>query len=470
MTMMIRRLTWLSAACSPSGRRIRRRSIGLFRHSGLIRDKWDEKRGAQTYGERTITEALARQTEHYRPRRTATRQTPKTGNNSQTDSRTAAVSRPDILLNTEMTRIVDETQAALLALPEAPIIYQRARHLAVIARGVKPPKWLHRPHDMPVILDASTARLTELASQAAEYWKYGTSAEGRLAARPSAQVGYRDAAKPSEPGRSLSLKASLPARRSAPMGACSMRQDTMQTTGLYLDTNGTTFPPLPARPTLDDARSAIGHLQEAVTDFPFTEHLALQRHPGRYALAGLSLCRAGQCAAVSPSVPTPAGAAKVCWLMSSVLSAQAAPRPRWPQVKEDEEERKRLLTVALAGYPCLHIDNVTRPLGSPALDMALTSPTFSDRLLGKQRESRKRPCIWYGSPAATICSFTATPPAALCRSTWTPRWSGPRNAPTSRIPRSSPGYTRNGPASPWRPSPLSKPTSRLAAPRKASRQ
>jgi hypothetical protein len=38
----------------------------LFRQSGLVRDKWDEKRGAQTYGERTIAEALARRTEHYR--------------------------------------------------------------------------------------------------------------------------------------------------------------------------------------------------------------------------------------------------------------------------------------------------------------------------------------------------------------------------------------------------------------------
>jgi hypothetical protein len=38
----------------------------LFRQSGLMRDKWDERRGAQTYGARTIAEALARQTDHYR--------------------------------------------------------------------------------------------------------------------------------------------------------------------------------------------------------------------------------------------------------------------------------------------------------------------------------------------------------------------------------------------------------------------
>jgi primase-polymerase (primpol)-like protein len=39
----------------------------IFRRSGLMRDKWDEKRGALTYGQRTIQEALARQTDHYGP-------------------------------------------------------------------------------------------------------------------------------------------------------------------------------------------------------------------------------------------------------------------------------------------------------------------------------------------------------------------------------------------------------------------
>jgi len=37
----------------------------LFRQSGLMRKKWDERRGEQTYGERTIAEALAYVTETY---------------------------------------------------------------------------------------------------------------------------------------------------------------------------------------------------------------------------------------------------------------------------------------------------------------------------------------------------------------------------------------------------------------------
>lgn len=37
----------------------------LFRHSGLMRDKWDAQRGEQTYGTRTIAKALALQRERY---------------------------------------------------------------------------------------------------------------------------------------------------------------------------------------------------------------------------------------------------------------------------------------------------------------------------------------------------------------------------------------------------------------------
>lgn len=47
----------------------------LFRQSELMRPKWDEKHGAQTYGERTIREALARQTEHYRSRQRRAQET-----------------------------------------------------------------------------------------------------------------------------------------------------------------------------------------------------------------------------------------------------------------------------------------------------------------------------------------------------------------------------------------------------------
>ncbi len=40
----------------------------MFRGSGLMRDKWDERHGKQTYGQLTINKALAKVTKQYRPR------------------------------------------------------------------------------------------------------------------------------------------------------------------------------------------------------------------------------------------------------------------------------------------------------------------------------------------------------------------------------------------------------------------
>jgi hypothetical protein len=303
--------------------------------------------------------------------------------------------RPDIFLNTEMTRIVDETQAALLALPDAPVLYQRARHLAIIARGVPPPQWLRRPQDMPVILDASTARLTELASQAAAYWKKDKRRNKWEEAFPPKWVIETLHSRAEWPFPLLEGIVASPTLR--PDGSLLEVPGYDPQTGLYLDTNGTAFSPVPARPTLDEARTAIGHLQEPVIDFPFAERWHFSA-----TLAGIlsAVCRF----AIMGNVPLFAirantrssGKGLLADVISIIGTGRAA--PRWPQVTEDEEERKRLFTVALAGYPVLHIDNVTRPLGSPALDMALTAPSFSDRILGKH-ESREAPLsmVWLAS-------------------------------------------------------------------------
>ena len=44
-----------------------RRVDSLFRQSGLMREKWDEQRGSQTYGEMTVDKAVSDQTEFYDP-------------------------------------------------------------------------------------------------------------------------------------------------------------------------------------------------------------------------------------------------------------------------------------------------------------------------------------------------------------------------------------------------------------------
>jgi putative DNA primase/helicase len=75
-------------------------------------------------------------------------------------------------------------------------------------------------------------------------------------------------------------------------------------------------------------------------------------------------------------------------LLIDVFSAIATGRhaPRYAQTTDEEEERKRLFTIALAGDVLVHIDNIVAPFGSGALDSVLTGPTIRDRVLGVNAE------------------------------------------------------------------------------------
>lgn len=61
------------------------RMDALFRRSGLYREKWDEKRGAQTYGQRTIAKAIECCTEVYKPKARARVSVSAPGDSSASD-------------------------------------------------------------------------------------------------------------------------------------------------------------------------------------------------------------------------------------------------------------------------------------------------------------------------------------------------------------------------------------------------
>ena len=152
------------------------------------------------------------------------------------------------------------------------------------------------------------------------------------------------------------------------------------TTGL-LYCPRTTFPPLRAAPTLDDARTAIGVLQELTTDFCFPNST-------HQSAAWAALLTAAGRSAIVGNVPllvvrsnTP-GSGKGLLVSAVALAATGKQPALWADTKDDEEFRKRLFTVAMAGDPLVCIDNVEGIFGSPALDMAVTTGMIAERAMG----------------------------------------------------------------------------------------
>ena len=237
---------------------------------------------------------------------------------------------------------------------------------------------------MPVIIDASTARLTELASQAAQFWKYDKRAKkGSVwsAALPPKWVIETLHSRTEWPFPVLEGIIASPTLR--PDGSLLDAPGYDATTGLYLDTNGTAFPPLPDAPDIFDAGQALATLQDILGDFLWAH--VYDRAAALAALLSV-VCRY----AVMGNVPlfgisaTTRGSGK--GLLADVIALIGTGRraPLWSQAEDDAEERKRLLALGMDGDPLVCIDNVTRPLGSGPLDLALTSSTFKDRILGTQ--------------------------------------------------------------------------------------
>jgi uncharacterized protein DUF3854 len=292
--------------------------------------------------------------------------------------------RPIIEIRPDITAVVDAAEAAIARVPDAPRLFQRARQICRIVRGVPAPKWLERAPDAPVIAAVETASLRELAAQAARWHKWERRAGDWEEVLPPTWAMETLLARGAWPFPPLEGVVTAPTLR--PDGSLLAVPGYDRETGLSLVSNGVVYPELRARPTLDEARSAIGTLQTVFVDF-----LWAASHYFSAALAAV-LSLAGRYA-IRGSIPlyavrsTVRGAGKSLLVDAICLSATGRPAPRWPQVLEEEEERKRLMTLALDGDVCTHIDNVTRPLGSPALNLALTGATFKDRILGKTQSS-----------------------------------------------------------------------------------
>ena len=311
--------------------------------------------------------------------------------------------RRTIQISPDVTGIVDSAIEALLYLPKAPLVYQRARALCVIARQGTPPKWLRRQADTPIIQEAIPAHLWELLTQAALWKKWDARKEEWKPATPPRWAVEVLQGRTAWPFPLLEGIVCSPTLR--PDGSILAQPGYDASTGLYLDFNGTTFPEVPTSPTFDEARSALGRLAEVFEDFPFAvrEPSAGTTNPHLSASLAGGLTLVGR-PAIAGNVPlfgvtaTAAGSGKGKLVDAISLLGTGRCVPKMGQTLDDNEELKRLLALALEGTSVCCIDNVTHPLGNQYLDMALTAQTITGRILG-QTQTAEAP--WHAVLFAT---------------------------------------------------------------------
>jgi hypothetical protein len=162
--------------------------------------------------------------------------------------------------------------------------------------------------------------------------------------------------------------------------------------GLLIDFNGVEFPPLPVKPTKQQAAASLELLKQLLAGFPFVpdEDDRPERSASRsVALSAILTALARRTMRSSPmhafSAPTMGtGKSLLCDVVSMIGAGRVA--TAMSQGHDETEDEKRLLGVLMRGDLLLVIDNVHRPICGDTLCTILTQQTWQGRLLGENRQ------------------------------------------------------------------------------------
>lgn len=360
----------------------------LFRQSARMRPKWDERRrGRSTYGEITIDKAFAGRSEYY----TADELAPPLGYTkaeldaarSQADEANAQRAAqmlsddeghalPDVLLTNRWLR--DVLPEALSALEAAnrpiPQLFQRGRSLVRVIH-VK---------NQPVIDRFTLESLRTWLSAVANFWR--TSEKGKRlrvdvpATLCSAILTYYP-----WPFPHLEGITDVPIVRAD--GTVLDRAGYDDATGmLYLPDPHMVWPPIPAQPPRQQVVAATSLIvDDLLGDFPFVGDADRANAVALLLLGFVRHLIDGPTPLHVINAPSP-GTGKSLLSDMLLLPAFGSVLGNLGECRDDDEWRKQITGMVLAGARVARIDNIAEPLTSGALSRALTSHVWQDRLLG----------------------------------------------------------------------------------------
>jgi hypothetical protein len=317
---------------------------------------------------------------------------------------------PKIIIGVDEDRVIDETIAAVAHDPE---LFQRCGRLVQVVRDAAPPRGISRPQNAPRIGPVTFARLQEFEAKNARFEVAISESETEFRHPPQWVTNSVLARGQWKEIRRLEAIVESPTLRSD--GTILHKPGYDESTGLIFEPR-VAFPEIAAEPTEQAVYRAREDLLEVVQDFPFASdaHRAawlsgLLTPLARYAFAGPS-----PLTLIDANIR---GSGKS--LLADVTAIIAAGRPmsRMTQPRDEEETRKRITSLALAGEPLILIDNIAGAFGDPSIDAALTATTWSDRVLGKSEMATGIPlyACWFATGNNVVLKGDTSRRVVHCR-------------------------------------------------------
>lgn len=295
----------------------------------------------------------------------------------------AADSRPVIVVQGgDLPRMVSEAEQALIA-SEGPRIYQRG----ALVRAIRQPSLtvrdgVTRHPGALMVQQLDTPYLVERLTVDADWQVYDGRSKGHRRCDCPEKVARSYLARVGD-WRVPSLIGIIEAPTLRPDGSLLTEPGYDERTGLLLDTEDARFDAISADPDAGAIRNAVEAFRGLLQEFPFVEETDRA--------AAVAALLTGLVRRSLPSAPmfgfrAPKMRSGKTMLADCVaLLATGRPCAVMSQAKDQEEEKKRLLSALLAGDPVLCYDNIDREFGGAAISQALTQAVISDRLLGQSR-------------------------------------------------------------------------------------
>jgi hypothetical protein len=276
----------------------------------------------------------------------------------------------------EIPRIVDEIEEAVLAAERG--LYKRGGQIVRIGEiellGVDEKKTTAL-----AIIAQNEHALLEDVSASAQFMKFIKRENEWLPIDPPASAVLAWQARASRLRLPL-LSAVISTPLILPTGRIIEKPGYDEGTGFFFNPLGAAFPPIPNKPTREDARVALNLLVGLIKEFPFIDEASKA-----VALSGIltSVARRAIDFAFMHAITAPAfGSGKSYLVDLFCMIATGRPAPAVDQNRSQEEFEKGLNAHLLKGVSHMAIDNVSRPLGGSRLAQILTQTLVDVRPFG----------------------------------------------------------------------------------------
>jgi hypothetical protein len=351
----------------------------IFRRSPLMREKWDEYRGGQTYGEWTIAKAIAGTTEVWRGGGKRRKSKPAQARTPEPSGETAVgPGVPEIFITKRfLNHISDEAIKAIETANHPPFLFRRSGSLVRVSLDEK---------NTPKIISLNDAHLRGILARRAFFLK--DTDKGPVPTSPPLDV-VKDILHLGE-WTFPTLEGIVQAPVMRPDGTILVEPGYDPVTHLfYVKPADLSMPEIPENPSDSDSdvEGYLGYILEAIRDFPFVEDA--DRANALAFLISLPLRPAilGSVPMAAITKPTPGtGASLFVDMVAIIGTGKVAPMAGLP--RDDDEMRKFITSRLLAGDPLISFDNLELPLWGPSLSRALTCQEWEDRILGGNTTAR----------------------------------------------------------------------------------